>query len=233
VLEWIHKANGNFQIVELTKPRMESKLGLPTHCAPPLRAEDTKMATAQNIADHILWSSHESGSFISNLKLQKLLYYVQSWHLAINDSALFSEKFEAWVHGPAIPEIYRRYKRFSWRSIDEEVEQPILDDHTRRFVEEVLDEYGHLDARRLEYLTHREEPWISARKGVSEGESCSTYIDESLMKSYYRSRLEEERADQAETLRVREGFEQAQLHEAELVEGEVSGEGQETNIVPS
>ena len=41
------------------------------------------MVSAQNVAEYIIWSSHESGSFISNLKLQKLLYYVQAWHLAV------------------------------------------------------------------------------------------------------------------------------------------------------
>ena len=41
------------------------------------------MVSAQDVADYIIWSSHESGSFISNLKLQKLRYYVQAWHLAV------------------------------------------------------------------------------------------------------------------------------------------------------
>ena len=105
------------------------------------------MVTAQDVADYIIWSSHESGSFISNLKLQKLLYYVQAWHLAVFQRPLFPEKFQAWLRGPAVPEIYERYQGYRWRNIDEEVKPPDLDTRTVAFIEEVLEEYGPLDAR--------------------------------------------------------------------------------------
>jgi uncharacterized phage-associated protein len=147
------------------------------------------MSPAQRIADYIVWSSHESGSFLSNLKLQKLLYYVQAWHLAVFERPLFSEKFQAWIHGPVIPELYDRYRSYQWRNIDEAVERPDLDDRTIAFIEEVLEEYAPLDARRLEYLIHREDPWIEARKGVAVDEPCSATIDENVMKMYYRQRL--------------------------------------------
>lgn len=38
--------------------------------------------------------------FISNLKLQKLLYYEQGYHLAIFDTPLFDADIEAWMYGP-------------------------------------------------------------------------------------------------------------------------------------
>ncbi len=147
------------------------------------------MTTAQQVADYILWSSHESGSFLSNLKLQKLLYYVQAWHLAVYGRPMFPEKFQAWIHGPAIPEIYRRYESYQWRNIDEGVERPALDDRAIEFVEEVLEEYGPLDARRLEYLARREEPWIEARNGIDIDEPCFAEIDERVMEWCYRQRL--------------------------------------------
>ena len=52
-----------------------------------------------------------------NLKLQKLVYYAQAWHLALRDVPLFEEDFEAWVHGPVIPALYQEYKKFGWRPI--------------------------------------------------------------------------------------------------------------------
>lgn len=149
------------------------------------------MYTAQQIADYIVWSAHESGSFISNLKLQKILYYVQGWHLAIFRSPLFAERFQAWIHGPVIPELYERYKKHSWRNIDEEVARPDLDAATDDFLEEVLDEYGSLDARELEYLARREEPWLLARKGIPGDEPCIEFIDEKAMETCYRRRLNE------------------------------------------
>ena len=153
------------------------------------------MTTAQQVAEYILWSSHESGSFVSNLKLQKLLYYVQAWHLAVYGRPLFPEKFQAWIHGPAIPEIYRRYENYRWRNIDESVERPALDEPTIEFIEEVLDEYGPLDARRLEYLTRREDPWNEARKGIDADEPCFDEIDERVMEWCYRQRLSDAELD--------------------------------------
>ena len=151
----------------------------------------TETTTADRIADYLVWSAHDSGSFISNLKLQKLLYYVQAWHLAIFERPLFPEKFEAWVHGPVIPDIYRRFSDYQWRPIDLEVQRPQLTPGTVAFIEEVLDEYGPLDARRLEYLTHRETPWIEARGGLSQDEPCHAVISEETMRSCYRLRLTE------------------------------------------
>jgi uncharacterized phage-associated protein len=154
------------------------------------------MYTAQQIADYIVWSAHESGSFISNLKLQKILYYVQGWHLAIFQCPLFAERFQAWVHGPVIPELYHRYKKHSWRNIDEDVARPDLDAATADFLDEVLDEYGSKDALELEYLARREEPWLLARKGVPGDEPCTEFIDEEVMKNCYRRRLSEAEIDE-------------------------------------
>ena len=150
------------------------------------------MTDVTTVANYILWSQHESGSFISNLKLQKLLYYVQAWHLAVFNKPLFAAKFEAWVHGPVIPELYRQYREYGWRNIDAEVEKPDLPANLEAFIEEVLDEYGPLDARRLEYLTHREDPWRDARKGLTPEEPCTCVIDEAEMAECYRRRLTQE-----------------------------------------
>jgi uncharacterized phage-associated protein len=154
------------------------------------------MITAQDVADYIIWSSHEAGSFISNLKLQKLLYYVQAWHLAVFRRPLFPEKFQAWIRGPAIPEIYQRYQGYRWRNIDEEVKPPDLDARTVGFIEEVLTEYGPMDARLLEQLACREDPWVLAREGIAEDEPSTAVIDEETMGNYYRQRLSEAEIDE-------------------------------------
>jgi uncharacterized phage-associated protein len=120
------------------------------------------------------------------------LYYVQAWHLAVFGKPLFAERFEAWVHGPVIPDLYRQYKEFGWRNIDTEVQKPDFSPDLTSFIEEVLDEYGPLDARRLEYLTHREDPWRDARSGLAPEEPCTCPIDEKQMAEYYRRRLSQE-----------------------------------------
>ena len=145
--------------------------------------------TTKEIADYIIASAHETGSFLSNLKLQKLLFYAQAWHLAIHDERLLDGHFEAWVHGPVIGDLYREYKKYGWRDIDEKVEKPELDQRSIEFLEDLLDEYGPLDGRRLEWLTHREDPWKNARGELSDDEPRTDYINENDIKTYYRSKM--------------------------------------------
>jgi uncharacterized phage-associated protein len=145
--------------------------------------------TADQIACYLIWASHQSGSFISNLKLRKLLYYAQAWYLALYDKPLFPERFQAGIHGPVIPSLYSHYQRYGWKNIDDDCACPEFDQETIDFLEELLDEYGALDARRLEWLTQHERPWMNARGDLSVDEPCTNEIDENLMKTYYRARL--------------------------------------------
>lgn len=71
------------------------------------------------IAYNFFKSETEGEDLITNLKLQKLLYYVQSASLAFYNKKLFENKFEAWRHEPVIPQIYRIYKKYDSNPITE------------------------------------------------------------------------------------------------------------------
>lgn len=49
---------------------------------------------------------------INNLKLQKILYYIQARSLVENNASFFSEKLEKWKYGPALPSVYHEYKSY-------------------------------------------------------------------------------------------------------------------------
>jgi uncharacterized phage-associated protein len=151
---------------------------------------DGRSITAQQVADYIIASAHECGAFVSNLKLQKLLYYTQAWYLAIFGKPLFTEKFQAWLHGPAIPDIWRRYNNYRWMNIDEAATAPEFSDELSQFMKELMDEYLPLDASKLEQMTHREDPWIIARGGIPMDQPSNNVIDEGIMRDYYRARLQ-------------------------------------------
>lgn len=77
------------------------------------------MYTAKDLANWFL--AHES---MTPKKLQKMLYYAYAWTLTLTNekeddlsNKLFSDKFEAWVHGPVIPEIYQAYKEYGYTNI--------------------------------------------------------------------------------------------------------------------
>jgi uncharacterized phage-associated protein len=45
---------------------------------------------------------------LTNLCLQKLLYYAQAWSLVLRESELFPEEIEAWRWGPVVPAVYNK-----------------------------------------------------------------------------------------------------------------------------
>ncbi len=149
------------------------------------------MLSCFDIANYFIWLANETGSFISNLKLQKLVYYAQAWHLAIYGSPLFEEDFQAWVHGPVIPELYQKYKSFGWQPISEDA-IPELPKDIREFLDEVSQEYFGCDAYELEQMTHIEAPWNWARENLLADAPSNEAIKKEWIKEYYGSRVEKE-----------------------------------------
>jgi uncharacterized phage-associated protein len=141
--------------------------------------------TVDQVADALIHLSRERGIEITNLKLQKLLYYAQAWYLVFADKPLFDADFEAWVHGPVVPRVFRRFKEYRWNPITEMVDVP-ADSPLKEYLEEVLNTYGRLSATQLERLTHQEDPWKEARKGCARDESSSELISKESVKRYYR-----------------------------------------------
>ena len=152
--------------------------------------ERNRVVSCFEVANYFIWLARETGSFISNLKLQKLVYYAQAWHLAIHDVPLFEEDFQAWVHGPVIAELYQKYKSFRWQPITADV-TPQLPPATIEFLEGVSDEYFSCDGYELERMTHAEDPWILARGGIAHDVASTNQIEKNWMKEYYGARVEE------------------------------------------
>lgn len=108
----------------------------------------------------------DAGDLISNMKLQKLLYYCQGWYLAAFGRPLFSERIEAWEHGPVAPDAYHRFKHFGAQAIPPELADRARADElspdARQIIDEVWDRYGEMHAARLRNKTHKERPWREA-----------------------------------------------------------------------
>jgi len=69
------------------------------------------MKTCFDVANYFLKRQDpDAGDLMSNLKLQKLVYYAQGFHLAMENSPLFNEPIEAWEHGPVCVPLYHKYK---------------------------------------------------------------------------------------------------------------------------
>ena len=146
---------------------------------------------AADIADYFLWLANDTGSFMSNLKLQKLVYYAQAWHLALYDRPLFDEDFQAWVHGPVIPELFQKYQHFGWKPIDQDAHVD-LPGSIVKHLEEVADEYFSCDGYELERMSCTEHPWQRARDGLARDQVSENIIEQNWIKEYYKARAEED-----------------------------------------
>ncbi len=138
---------------------------------------------------------------MSHLKLQKLLYYAQAYHLAYFKNPLIEDDFEAWVHGPVSRKVFDLLKDKSLLYVDlkyvpeEDTQSPAEYLHSNLTKEQidwvnyVLGEFSSLSGPELEALTHSEAPWIAARKGFGPADRCNNIISKPAMAEFYRQQL--------------------------------------------
>lgn len=127
---------------------------------------------------------------VDQMKLQKLLYYSQGWHLAWYGEPLFKDAVEAWAFGPAVGDVYTAYKDCG----DEPIKTPSggdpsnLGEREIKALEAVVAAYGPLTGPELAALTHQEKPWVAARKGYEDGQRSRRAIKREALREYFETR---------------------------------------------
>lgn len=156
------------------------------------------MTTVNDVADYIIVKLDEPSHSLNLLKLQKLVYYVQAWHLALTEIPMFDGKFQAWIHGPVSRALYDRfsishmmYDPIGVNDVRPDFDPNALPEAHRLHIDEVLDAYAPFSGPQLERMTHEEEPWINARGNLKPSERCETELDEGLMSIFYKGLLEQ------------------------------------------
>lgn len=140
------------------------------------------MATVHDVANYIL----KNKGPISAMKLQKLVYYALAWSLVWDDQPLFDEPIQAWANGPVSPALYQRHKGMFLLTPKPGVEPNLTDDQMDT-INKVLEFYGHLSSQQLSDLSHSEQPWRDARRGLADGERGNHVISHRSMADYYES----------------------------------------------
>lgn len=140
------------------------------------------MTNVFDVARYIL----EKQGTLSTMKLQKLCYYCQAWSLVWDDAPLFNEEFEAWANGPVCKELFSQTQgKYSVSAEDEPGNSKNLSNNQKDTIDQVLLYYAPHDAQWLSRLTHLEDPWNNARKGLSAGEGSNRIITKESMAMYY------------------------------------------------
>ena len=134
-------------------------------------------------------ADRDSGEAITPLKVQKLVYYSQAWFLANFDRPLFKDDLEAWAHGPVHRGVYEKYRDSGWNALPQEARGQNVPDHISGFLSEIFSQYGIYSAKKLERMTHEEDPWRITRGDLPPEARCTKPIDKILMRNYYATRL--------------------------------------------
>jgi uncharacterized phage-associated protein len=138
------------------------------------------MACVLDVAEYIL---SKCGP-MTTMKLQKLVYYCQAWSLVWDSHPLFEERIEAWANGPVVPDLYNAHRgQFTVLTVGGNASA--LDKDAIETIDAVLDFYGNRDAQWLSDLTHQEDPWRNARRGLAPGEPSSREIKHAELAEYY------------------------------------------------
>ncbi|MDA8325367.1 MAG: DUF4065 domain-containing protein [Nitrospiraceae bacterium] len=146
---------------------------------------------ALDVARYFLSKANEEGDLITNLKMQKLLYYAQAWHLVNFDEPLFIDHINAWNLGPVVADVYREFKKFGAGPIVYEAtgkESRMFTPSQIEYLDEFYDIFIPVAAHQLVNASHNERPWIDAMK------TTWKIITNEDMKSFYSEKLSQSKS---------------------------------------
>lgn len=129
-------------------------------------------------------SKPEYGDVLTNLKLQKLVYYAQGFNLAMYQTPLFDEPIVHWEHGPVVENLYHVLKQYSANPVpvDEDFDpSKLFSDEQLALIADINNVYGQFSAWKLRDMTHQESPWLSTDSGEE--------ISHELLKTHFETLL--------------------------------------------
>ena len=143
------------------------------------------MANVFDVADFFIKTTNQSeDDQITNLKLNKLLYYAQGVSLARTGKPMFNDALEAWQYGPVVPTVYRKYKVCGKQPIPSsgDVDRNLFTEEEFNILLDVMRELGQYTGSALVSFTHQPgTPWDNARI------SGCRLLSEEVLKEYFTS----------------------------------------------
>lgn len=145
------------------------------------------MCTCLNVAEYFLsLQDGDAGNAISNMKLQKLLYYAQGFAMVILEKPLFDDDFEAWEYGPVLRPIYDEYKTYGGDALPKPNDFSFehYSKAEKEFLDEIYNVYGQYSAWALSEMVYKTPPWKDTPR--------NSIISKVSMKKYFSTRIVED-----------------------------------------
>ncbi len=139
--------------------------------------------TALEVSKLLLSWANRNGDLLTNLKLQKLLYYAQAWYLVNYDKPLFGDEIQAWDFGPVVPKVFNKFKKFKASPITYSEcgnEEHAFTQEQLGFLTEFFNVFSGFSATQLVSMSHEEAPWKDAYRV-----KAYSVVDTEGMKSFY------------------------------------------------
>lgn len=139
------------------------------------------MYSAHNVATYIINWCLKHNIAITNLKLQKLLYFVQGEYVKAKHTRLISDDFYAWQLGPVVPVVYSEYSIFSSSTLPPQEQAVDLSNADSNVIDTILEKYAYKATWDLVEKSHRQDPWkyhygIFGDKALIPYESIADYF---------------------------------------------------------
>lgn len=164
------------------------------------------MENALAVANVFIRLAMEANNPVTQMKLQKLIYFAHGWYLALADEPLVKEEFQAWQYGPVIPSVYHKFKVFGTLGIDRlgeefcitscglELITPSISDMTgvvNSLLNRIWTVYGSFSGSQLSEMTHAQgSPWKQMRDKY--GDKRDIVIPNNIIKSYFKGFINNE-----------------------------------------
>lgn len=149
---------------------------------------------ANTIATWFLHRAREEGEYLTQMKLQKLVYIAHGWNLGLDGGPLILETVEAWQYGPVIRDLYERYLAYGAKPIVADFEAVAVDTEDGELLEWVWNQYKRFTAGQLSTITHQSNtPWTLT---YQDGKKLN--IPEKVIEDHYRKLSVERTQDAAQ-----------------------------------
>lgn len=152
------------------------------------------------VADYVIMQLTADDTSVSliNLKLQKLIYYIQGWFFGYMKEPMMNTKFEAWIHGPVSRPLYDRFREnknlysfIGYNDVIYREADKMIADEDKDFIKYILGNYAGFSGVELEQQSHQDMPWKKTREGLQPMEASTREIDDSLFVEYFGAKWNE------------------------------------------
>lgn len=127
----------------------------------------------ETIMDAILLSNYVISLFeetkvpITNLKLQKVLYYIQGYFYKNFERPAFADEIHKWQYGPVVPTVYYEYNSYGSLPLNacSAFEHCKFNSREEHLIKSIVEKCSYIATSKLVSMTHSERPWIKSILG--------------------------------------------------------------------